>query len=57
MNRRQLLLSGAAAALEALAAQAGALTATSLLGKGLFDGKPYALDIAGAFASERSRPP
>jgi 3D-(3,5/4)-trihydroxycyclohexane-1,2-dione acylhydrolase (decyclizing) len=29
--------------------------ATSLLGKGLFDGNPYALDIAGSFASDFSR--
>ena len=29
--------------------------ATSLLGKGLFDGNPYALDIAGAFASDFAR--
>jgi len=28
---------------------------TSLLGKGLFDGNPYALDIAGSFASDFSR--
>lgn len=52
---RGAILSGAAQALEALAAKAGALTATSLLGKGLFDGNPYALDIAGAFASDFSR--
>jgi len=52
---RGAILSGAAQALEALAAEAGALTATSLLGKGLFDGNPYALDIAGAFASDFSR--
>jgi thiamine pyrophosphate-dependent acetolactate synthase large subunit-like protein len=52
---RGALLSGAGPALEALAAEAGALTATSLLGKGLFDGNPYALDIAGAFASDFSR--
>jgi thiamine pyrophosphate-dependent acetolactate synthase large subunit-like protein len=52
---RGAILSGAAQALEALAAEAGALTATSLLGKGLFDGNPYALDIAGAFASDFAR--
>ena len=44
-----------AQALEALAEQCGALLATSLLGKGLFDGNPYALDIAGAFASDFAR--
>ena len=47
--------SGARAELEALAEQSGALLATSLLGKGLFDGNPYALDIAGAFASDFAR--
>ena len=47
--------SGATPALEALAEQSGALLATSLLGKGLFDGNPYALDIAGAFASDFAR--
>src|SRR5258708_6255470 len=52
---RGALRSGAAPALEALAAQSGALLATSLLGKGLFDGNPYALDIAGSFASDFSR--
>src|SRR4051812_3091961 len=52
---RGAIMSGAAQALEALAAELGALTATSLLGKGLFDGNPYALDIAGAFASDFAR--
>ena len=47
--------SGAREAIEALAEQSGALLATSLLGKGLFDGNPYALDIAGAFASDYAR--
>ena len=35
--------------------QSGALLATSLLGKGLFDGNPFALDIAGTFASDLGR--
>ena len=52
---RGAIRSGARAALEALAEQSGALLATSLLGKGLFEGNPYALDIAGAFASDFSR--
>jgi thiamine pyrophosphate-dependent acetolactate synthase large subunit-like protein len=52
---RGAILSGAAPALEALAEQSGALLATSLLGKGLFDGNRYALDIAGAFASDFAR--
>ncbi len=47
--------SGARDALEALASRAGALFATSLFGKGLFDGNPYAMDIAGAFASDFAR--
>ncbi len=48
-------LSGAKAAMEALAEAAGALLATSLQAKGLFDGNPYALDIAGAYASDFAR--
>src|SRR5580704_444036 len=52
---RGAILSGAAPALEALAEQTGALIATWLRGKGLFDGNRYALDIAGAFASDFSR--
>ena len=28
------------------------LLATSLLGKGFFDGNPFALDIAGTFSSD-----
>ncbi|WP_149538367.1 thiamine pyrophosphate-binding protein [Siccirubricoccus phaeus] len=48
-------LSGAKAAMEALAEQSGALLATSLQGKGLFDGNPYALDIAGAYSSDYAR--
>ncbi|MFV0296050.1 MAG: thiamine pyrophosphate-binding protein [Hyphomicrobiaceae bacterium] len=47
--------SGAREAIEALAEQSGALLATSLLGKGLFEGNPYALGIAGAFASDFAR--
>jgi acetolactate synthase-1/2/3 large subunit len=48
-------LAQARAPIEALAAQCGALLATSLQAKGLFEGNPYALDIAGAFASDFSR--
>jgi acetolactate synthase I/II/III large subunit len=47
--------SGAAPALEALAEQSGALLATTLLAKGLFDGNPFALDIAGTFATDLGR--
>lgn len=52
---RGALHSGAREALESLAERSGALLATSLFGKGLFDGNPYAMDIAGAFASDFSR--
>ena len=52
---RGVIRSGARTALETLAEQSGALLATSLLGKGLFDGNPYALDIAGSFASDFAR--
>lgn len=47
--------SGAKSALEALAEESGALLATTLLGKGLFDGNPFALDIAGTFATDLGR--
>ncbi|EDP65221.1 hypothetical protein BAL199_01704 [alpha proteobacterium BAL199] len=47
--------SDARAALEALAERSGALLANSLLGKGLFEGDPYAIGIAGAFASDYAR--
>ena len=47
--------SGAKAALEALAEQSGALLATTLLAKGLFEGNPLALDIAGTFATDLGR--
>ena len=47
--------SGAGAALEALAERCGALLATSLLAKGLFDSNPFAIGIAGAFAGNLAR--
>src|SRR3984893_1786525 len=47
--------SGAKASLEALAQESGALLATTLLGKGLFDGNPFALDVAGTFATDLGR--
>jgi len=52
---RGAIRSGARDALETLAEKSGALLATSLFGKGLFDGNPYAMDIAGAFASDFAR--
>ena len=47
--------SGAADAIAALGDQAGALLATTLRAKGLFDDRPYDLGIAGAFASDVAR--
>jgi len=52
---RGAIWSGAKPALEALAEESGALLATSLLGKGLFDDNPFALDIAGTFATDLGR--
>ena len=52
---RGAIWSGAKAALETLAEESGALLATSLLGKGLFEGNPFNLDIAGTFASDLAR--
>ncbi len=52
---RGAIWSGAKSALETLADESGALLATTLLGKGLFDGNPYALDIAGTFATDLGR--
>ena len=52
---RGAILVGRRPALEALAERSGALLATTLLGKGLFDGNPFALDIAGTFASDLAR--
>jgi acetolactate synthase I/II/III large subunit len=47
--------SGAGPALEALADQCGALLATSLMAKGLFDHNRYSVGISGAFASNLAR--
>jgi acetolactate synthase I/II/III large subunit len=52
---RGAIRSGAREALEALAERSGALLGNSLLGKGLFEGNPYAIGIAGAFASDFAR--
>ncbi|NOG69581.1 thiamine pyrophosphate-binding protein [Roseicella sp. DB1501] len=48
-------LARARAEIEALAEASGALLATSLQAKGMFEGNPFALDIAGAFASDFAR--
>lgn len=52
---RGAVWSGARQALETLAEESGALLATTLLAKGLFDGNPFALDIAGTFATDLGR--
>ena len=48
---RGAVLAGAREALEALAQRTGALLATSAMAHGLFAGLPFALGIAGGFAS------
>ena len=52
---RGAVRSGARKEIDALGDQIGALLATSLLGKGFFNGNPFAMDVAGAFASDFSR--
>src|SRR5262249_10175127 len=52
---RGIARSGATEEVEALAEQCGALLGTSLLGKGLFDHNPFAIGVAGAFASDYAR--
>jgi thiamine pyrophosphate-dependent acetolactate synthase large subunit-like protein len=52
---RGAIWSGAREGLETLAEESGALLATTLLGKGLYDGNPFALDIAGTFSSDLAR--
>jgi acetolactate synthase I/II/III large subunit len=48
---RGAVLAGAREAIEQLGERTGALLATSLLAKGLFDGNPYDVGIAGSFSS------
>ncbi|MBK1661028.1 thiamine pyrophosphate-binding protein [Paracraurococcus ruber] len=48
-------LAGARAPIEALAERCGALLASSLQAKGMFEGNPWNLDIAGSFASDGAR--
>ena len=52
---RGAIWSGARQALEAFAEESGALLATTLLAKGLFDGNPFAFDIAGGFSTDLGR--
>lgn len=55
LGGRGVIRSGAKPALQELAGKAGALLATSLFGKGLFDDDAYGIGIAGAFASDFAR--
>jgi thiamine pyrophosphate-dependent acetolactate synthase large subunit-like protein len=48
---RGAVLAGARAEIERLGDMAGALMATSLLGKGFFDGHPYDVGISGSYSS------
>jgi acetolactate synthase-1/2/3 large subunit len=52
---RGAVASGAQAAIEELAEAAGALLATSLPARGLFDSSPYSLGVAGGFAAAGTR--
>jgi acetolactate synthase-1/2/3 large subunit len=52
---RGAVASGAKAAIEALAEAAGALLATSLPARGMFDSSPYSVGVAGGFASAGAR--
>ena len=49
---RGVLRSGAEAAVEALAEKSGALLATTLPARGMFDHNPYSIGVAGGFSSE-----
>ena len=55
LGGRGCIRSGAGPALEALADRMGALLATSLFGKGLFDHNKFGIGIAGAYASPVAR--
>lgn len=55
LGGRGAALSGAGQVLADIADQCGAMLGTSLLGKGLFDGHPYSLGTAGAFATDPAR--
>jgi thiamine pyrophosphate-dependent acetolactate synthase large subunit-like protein len=52
---RGVLRSGAGSTLEALAERCGALLATSLFAKGLFDHNRFGIGVAGAYASPLAR--
>jgi len=52
---RGVTRASAAAEVEALAEQSGALLATTLLGRGMFDHDPFSLGICGGFARDIAR--
>jgi thiamine pyrophosphate-dependent acetolactate synthase large subunit-like protein len=52
---RGVLQSGAAAEVEAVAERSGALLATTLLARGMFDRNPFSLGVAGGFARDIAR--
>jgi acetolactate synthase-1/2/3 large subunit len=55
LGGRGVVRSGAGPALEALAERCGALLATSLFAKGLFDHNRFGIGVAGAYASPLAR--
>jgi thiamine pyrophosphate-dependent acetolactate synthase large subunit-like protein len=52
---RGALLSGAAAEIEEVAEKSGAVLATTLLARGMFDHNPFSLGVAGGFARDVAR--
>ena len=52
---RGALLSGAASEIEEVAERSGALLATTLLARGMFDHNPFSLGVAGGFARDIAR--
>ncbi|HEY6995741.1 MAG TPA: thiamine pyrophosphate-dependent enzyme, partial [Xanthobacteraceae bacterium] len=52
---RGVMRAGAAAEVEQLAEQAGALLATTLLARGMFDHNPFSIGVAGGFARDIAR--
>jgi len=52
---RGAVRSGAQAAIEGLAAASGALLATTLPARGMFDHNPYSIGVAGGFSTEIAR--
>ena len=52
---RGVVQSGAAAEVEEIAERSGALLATTLLGRGMFDHNPFSLGVAGGFARDIAR--